>query len=152
MAISACFFYIFLYKILIMKKLLLLLSFISLISCTNEENYYEKPIYMNPPTWIQGVWKDDKDRMIQFTEDDLLYKYPMQKYTSASNEITYYESKYWQEYQQYNSANIQEVELIDYYSLKYNCYNAPSKKFMFTQISDSQIESTGFMPGIYTRQ
>ncbi|MCV2484692.1 hypothetical protein OD917_07135 [Flavobacterium sp. SH_e] len=143
-----------------MKKLILLFTFISLASCSHdadvhdykEEKNYQGPRYMDPPAWIQGTWMDDKQRAFKFTQDDLLYKYPMQNFISTSDEIYDYESKYWKEYEQYQNPNVQEVELIDYYSLKYNCYGAPSKKFMFTRISENQIESTGFMPGIYTKQ
>ncbi|KAF2337870.1 hypothetical protein [Flavobacterium ginsenosidimutans] len=140
-----------------MKKFLLSLAFISLISCSKDDDYKEKkyngPRYMDPPVWIQGTWKDNKDRMIQFTEDNLLYKYPMQKYTSATTEIFDYERYYLKEYGNYQNPNVQEVELIDYYSIKYNCLNdAPSKKFSFIRISESEIESTGLMPGIYIKQ
>lgn len=144
-----------------MKKICLLIVIICCSSCYQDyydeydyynENYYHRQQYIDPPIWIRGIWKDSKDRMFQFTKDDLLYKYPMQKYSSAADEIFDYESYYFNEYSSYQTPNVQEVELIDYYSIKYNCINAPSKKFMFTRISDTQIESTGFMPGIYYKQ
>ncbi|MHC0443150.1 hypothetical protein [Flavobacterium sp. 3-210] len=139
-----------------MKKLVLFFALVALSSCSHDDDYKEKnyqgPRYMDPPVWLQGVWMDDKQRQFKFTEDDILYKYPMQNYISASDEIHDFERKYWDDYQHYQNPNVQEIEILDYYSLKYNCYNAPSKKFIFTRISKNQIESTGFMPGIYTRQ
>lgn len=140
-----------------MKKLLLLFTLIVLSSCShdedkNEEKPYGSSRYMDPPSWIQGTWMDDHDRVLKFTDSDLFYKYPMQKYSSVSNEIYSYEKYYWDEYQRYQNPNVQETELIDYYSIKYNCLDAPSKKISFTRISDTQIESTGIMPGIYTKQ
>lgn len=141
-----------------MKKICLLIVIICCTSCYQDyyddynENYYHRQQYIDPPIWIRGIWKDNKDRMIQFTGDDLLYKYPMQKYSSAADEIFDYEKYYFKEYSSYQTPNVQEVELIDYYSIKYNCINAPSKKFSFIKISESKIESTGLMPGIYYKQ
>lgn len=136
-----------------MKKLIVLITLIVLSSCSydddNKEKYYNGPRYMDPPVWLQGVWMDDKQREFKFTEDDLLYKYPMQNFISTSDEIYGFQT---QSLDYYTNPNVQEIELIDYYSLKYNCDKAPSKKFMFYKISDNQIESTGFMPGIYTKQ
>ncbi len=136
-----------------MKKLIVLITLIVLSSCShdddNKEKYYNGPRYMDPPVWLQGVWMDDKQRGFKFTEDDLLYKYPMDNFISTSDEIYDFQS---QSYEEYINPNIQEIELIDYYSIKYNTKEGPSKKFMFTRISETQIESTGFMPGIYTKQ
>lgn len=137
-----------------MKKLLLLLSLISIISCSkhDDDDYKEKiyngPTYLEPPTWLQGIWMDDKHRGFKFTEYDLLYKYPMPNYISASSEIDYYASQL----DEYEYPDIQEIELKDIYSLKYYMYSGQSRKFIFTKISDNQIESSGFMPGIYTKQ
>ena len=136
-----------------MKKLILLFTLILLSSCS--EDYYENTeenhqysSYINPPIWIQGRWKDDKDRMITFTDDDLLYSYPLLSYQSVSTEIFDYESYY---YDEYRNPNVQEVELLDYYSIRYNAVNT-TKKFSFIKLSETEIKSTGLMPGIYIRQ
>jgi len=146
-----------------MKKICFLIVIVCFTSCYQDyyddnydydysHNYYQKPQYIDPPIWIRGTWMDDKQRGFKFTDDDLLYVYPMHNFISADDEIYKLAIKNWYDSQQYQDPNVQEVELLDYYSLKYNCYNAPSKKFIFTRISKDQIESTGFMPGIYTRQ
>lgn len=140
-----------------MKKLLSLFTFIVLCSCSedyyeNTDGYYQPSSYINPPVWIQGTWKDDKDRIIIFTEDELFYGYPLLPYKSVSSEILDYERYYQTEYNKYRDANVQEAELINYYSIKYNAVNAPSKKFRFIKLSETKIESTDLMPGIYIRQ
>jgi|GEM_PF-1316002 len=140
-----------------MKKLILLFTLTVLSSCSedyyeNTEGYYQPSSYINPPVWIQGTWKDNKDRIIIFTEDELYYGYPLLPYESVSSEIHAYEWYYRTEYNEYRDANVQEVELLDYYSIKYNTVNAPNKKFSFIKLSETKIESTGVMPGIYIRQ
>lgn len=146
-----------------MKKICLLIVIVCCTSCYedyhddygyyHDEYYdYQRPQYIAPPIWIRGIWMDDKQRGFKFTDDDLLYIYPMQNFISADDEIYNLAIKNWYNPNQYQNPEVQEVELLDYYSLKYNCNNAPNKKFIFTRISKNQIESTGFMPGVYTRQ
>ncbi|MDY0985812.1 hypothetical protein SOM12_00145 [Flavobacterium sp. CFBP9031] len=147
-----------------MKKICLLIIIVCCVSCYQDHyddnyydydydyDYYQRPQYIAPPIWIRGIWMDDKQRGFKFTDDDLLYIYPMQNFISADDEIYNLAIKNWYNPNQYQNPEVQEVELLDYYSLKYNCNNAPSKKFIFTRISKNQIESTGFMPGVYTRQ
>lgn len=140
-----------------MKKIFLVFAIVFLSSCSHDDDkikeiQYDGPRHMDTPTWIQGVWMDDHDRAFKFTDNDLLYKYPMLNYSSASSEIDDYEKYYWKR-ETYQNPNIQEVEIIDYYSVKYNCIdNQSSKKFSFKRLSETQMEATGIMPGIYTKQ
>lgn len=148
--------FLFVQKV-IMKKLIIFFSLIILSSCSQDYLNDNDPVYIpkthiHPPTWIHGTWKDANDRLIYFTFNDLLYKYPMQQFTSSDSEINYYESKYFKEYNEYRTANVQEVELNDFYSINYDIYSGTRKKFSFIRLSDTEIEATGYMSGIYIKQ
>jgi len=131
-----------------MKKLLVLLCAVFMYSCSSDEhdssNGNSKSGRVNPPAWIQGTWSDTKGKTIQFTKNDLIID-PNGNPYSAKGEIAYFIIKD-------EDPEIVESATETTYNLEFKESASSKKNFKFTKISDTELESTGYSKGIYTKK
>jgi len=134
-----------------MKKLILLFALIFITSCSKDDTIHEEDqfndityMYFDPPTWLLGTWTNIQGDKITFTSNNVIFNEYGNPIYSANEEIAYYE-------EHFGNPNIQETAYANYYSLKYN-YNIDYRmKFTIIQISQRQIDVSGFFTGTFTK-
>ena len=136
-----------------MKKLIVLLSLVFMYSCSSDESQdgisidggYNINAKINPPQWIQGTWNDPKGKTIKFTKSDLIIDPDGDNPYSAKGEISYYLI-------QDQDPELVETQTENTYDLQFKESASSKKNFKFIKISETQIESTAFIKGIYTKK
>ncbi|WP_123875890.1 hypothetical protein [Flavobacterium araucananum] len=131
-----------------MKKLILLVSLIIMVACSSTDGNDSgknsvTDNYFNPPTWIQGTWKEDTTGAILiFTTNDIKYSFNNNT-TSFSREITKFSYDYPQQIS--STSNLYIVDFTQ--GLK-----GTLVRFNFVNESGTKIKSQGYLAGNYTKQ
>lgn len=124
-----------------MKKLFLLFSLIIITSCSSSDE--DTSGIFNPPTWIQGVWKDESSgATLTFTQRDIKYStdgnsYSFSKQTTKFTHVLAQEISSTPNFYVSDFSQGQEGSII---------------RFSFVKTSDTKMESKGHLPGNYTKQ
>ncbi|PTT71111.1 hypothetical protein DD829_13150 [Chryseobacterium sp. HMWF035] len=134
------------FKIYLMKKTLLALTFTTLlfVGCSSNDDdstpQQDNPVatqYFHPPSWIQGSWKiaNTNTSYFKFTSDDFILVSP---YTSYKAVLT-------QTAATGQTAKVVE-QISDYYYEFTMTAGASSGQYKFKKISDTRIQWVGSSP------
>jgi len=128
-----------------MKKLLLLLALIIITSCsTSDDDKTVEKNYFNPPVWIQGTWKEPKTgATFTFTRDNVICNLNKTEINFKKNATDVKDLG--------GHINVQETINDNLYSANFE-YGDRSLLISFTKNSNTEIESTTYLPGVFTKQ
>lgn len=125
-------------KLIIMKKILFLFSLFMILSCSSSDDSASSSDF-NPPSWIQGTWKQDYgtgvSNSFSFTKSDICF-------TSTTGAGQCQQASV--DFTRKSGLTVKVTETITstFYSAKAEYSNGQSVTYAFNKISNTAIEWT----------